>query len=91
MEQKLSVSTNEKQSPKRRWLKSLVKDVKRDKFLYLMLVPFVVWFIVFKYKPMWGLQIAFKDFSLFKGITGSSWVGLEHFNEFIFSEYLVGF
>lgn len=69
------------------WLRKLLRDVKRDRFLYLMLVPFVLWFIIFKYKPMFGLQIAFKDFNLFKGIADSPWVGLAHFKEFISSEY----
>jgi len=75
------------QRNKRSWLSQLVKDVKRDKFLYLLLLPFVIWFIFFKYRPMWGLQIAFKDFSLFKGIAASDWIGLEHFKEFLGSQY----
>ena len=47
--------------------------------LYLLLAPTIIWFIVFLYTPMYGLQIAFKDFSLFKGISASPWVGFEHF------------
>jgi putative aldouronate transport system permease protein len=47
--------------------------------LYLMLLPTVIWFLVFLYKPMYGLQIAFKDYSVFRGIVGSPWIGLEHF------------
>jgi len=57
----------------------LIKHFRREWQIYLMLAPLIIWFILFLYKPMYGLQIAFKDFSLFKGITASPWVGLEHF------------
>lgn len=52
---------------------------KREWQLYILLAPTIIWFIVFLYKPMYGLQIAFKDYSIFRGIEGSAWVGLEHF------------
>jgi putative aldouronate transport system permease protein len=51
----------------------------RDKWLYLMLVPVIVYYIVFKYIPMYGLVIAFKDYNVFKGINASKWVGFENF------------
>ncbi len=54
--------------------------VKREWQLYVMLLPTIVWLLVFLYKPMYGLQIAFKDYSIFRGIAGSPWVGFEHFN-----------
>ncbi|WP_219988595.1 hypothetical protein [Leucothrix pacifica] len=57
----------------------LVQHLKREWQLYLMLAPTIIWFIVFLYKPMYGLQIAFKDYSIFKGIDGSPWIGFEHF------------
>ncbi|MGI9499481.1 MAG: ABC transporter permease, partial [Geminicoccaceae bacterium] len=44
----------------------------------------IIWFLVFLYTPMYGLQIAFKDFSIFRGVAASPWVGLEHF-ETLFS------
>lgn len=71
------------------YVKELAKDIKRDKYLYMLMIPFLLWFVLFKYKPMYGLQIAFKDFNLFKGISGSEWVGLEYFREFIGSEYFI--
>ena len=49
-----------------------------------MLAPMIIWFAVFLYKPMYGLQIAFKDYSVFRGIAASPWVGFEHF-ETLFS------
>lgn len=59
----------------------------RDKWLYLMLVPVIVYYIVFKYIPMYGLTIAFKDYNVFKGINGSKWVGLQNFKK-VFSSNL---
>ncbi|MCL4169695.1 UNVERIFIED_CONTAM: hypothetical protein GTU68_018989 [Idotea baltica] len=52
--------------------------------IYVLLAPTIIWFIVFLYKPMYGLQIAFKDYSVFRGIKGSDWIGWEHF-ETLFS------
>ncbi|UTW10423.1 ABC transporter permease [Marinobacterium rhizophilum] len=60
-------------------ISALGQTLRIDWQLYLLLTPMVIWFIVFLYTPMAGLQIAFKDFSLFKGIYGSAWVGFEHF------------
>ncbi|WP_135549212.1 ABC transporter permease [Paenibacillus cymbidii] len=59
--------------------------------LYLLLIPGLAYLIVFKYVPMYGLIIAFKDFNVFKGIGGSPWVGLEHFRNLFHSSdfYLV--
>lgn len=54
-----------------------------------MLIPVLLYFVIFKYVPMYGLQIAFKDFSPRKGFMGSPWVGLEHFVRF-FSSYNSG-
>ncbi|WP_368188504.1 ABC transporter permease [Aestuariibius sp. HNIBRBA575] len=48
--------------------------------LYILLAPTIIWLLVFLYKPMYGLQIAFKDYSIFRGIQGSPWVGLDHFH-----------
>ena len=67
---------------------SFWKDVLRDKQLYLMLLPFLVYYIWFYYFPMYGIQIAFKDYKVFKGITGSSWVGFIHFKNFVNSPFL---
>lgn len=63
------------------------KNIVRNKLLYLMLIPFILWYIVFVYAPMYGLQIAFKEFSLFKGIMGSPWSGFENFATYFNSPY----
>lgn len=54
--------------------------------LYLLLLPAVVYILLFAYKPMYGIIIAFKDYSFKKGIWGSEWVGLENFSR-LFSSY----
>ena len=66
------------------------KAIKNEYDLYLMLVPMLVLFFLFSYKPMTGLLIAFKDYSPFKGIWESDWVGLEYFFEFLTEHLLPG-
>ena len=63
------------------------KDWKHNKQVYLMLIPVVAYFIIFHYIPMAGVQIAFKNFSISKGIWGSPWVGLKHFRSYFNSYY----
>lgn len=65
----------------------LMNRLIRDKWLYIFLIPFLLWYVLFAYVPMYGLQIAFKDYNLFKGITESPWVGMEHFKTFFESPY----
>ncbi|CAH0528714.1 ABC transporter permease [Vibrio hippocampi] len=57
----------------------LIQHFKKEWQLYVLLAPTILWFLIFLYKPMYGLQIAFKDYSVFKGIANSPWVGFEHF------------
>ena len=58
--------------------------MKRAWPLYVMIVPGVIFVLLFRYYPMYGVVIAFKDFSPAKGFAGSPWIGLEHF-VFLFS------
>lgn len=60
----------------------IFRDLRRDKYLYLLALPGVLFFLIFKFVPMWGVVISFQNFSPFAGITGSEWVGLEHFERF---------
>ncbi|MCU6792728.1 MULTISPECIES: sugar ABC transporter permease [Paenibacillus] len=60
-------------------MKMALKELKRDRWLYLMLLPGVLYFLVFKYIPMWGLVIAFQNYMPFLGIMKSEWVGFAHF------------
>lgn len=57
------------------------KFIWKYKALYLLSLPGIIYFITFKYVPLLGSVIAFQDYNLFKGFTGSPWVGLKHFEE----------
>lgn len=57
--------------------------IKRDWRLYVMLLIPLVWYLIFCYKPMTGLVIAFQKYNIFKGISGSKWIGLDNF-KFVF-------
>ncbi|MGI5899762.1 MAG: ABC transporter permease [Christensenellales bacterium] len=73
---------------KRAGLLQVLKRIKRDIWVYALLVPGLVYYIVFKYLPMWGVSIAFMDYNPFLGISGSKWVGLKHFIDF-FGSYQI--
>ncbi|CAN7612072.1 ABC transporter permease [Paenibacillus sp. LjRoot56] len=70
---------------KKRRLNRLTGKLLKDRWLYLMLLPGIVYFLLFKYGPMWGIAIGFQDYSPFQGMSGSKWVGLKHFIR-LFSE-----
>ncbi len=55
------------------------RKVKRNKMIYLMILPGLIYFLIYKYLPMYGLIISFQDYKPYKGIAESEWVGLEHF------------
>jgi putative aldouronate transport system permease protein len=63
-------------------LNSTWRHIKRDRQLLILFVPCIVFFILFRYGPLYGLIIAFKDYSVYQGILGSDWVGLKHFRQF---------
>lgn len=63
------------------------KSIKQNWDLYILILPVLVYFIIFHYWPMYGVQIAFKDFMASKGINGSPWVGFKHFERFFNSYY----
>ncbi|SFM43130.1 carbohydrate ABC transporter membrane protein 1, CUT1 family (TC 3.A.1.1.-) [Gracilibacillus orientalis] len=62
--------------------KSKWSQILKEKWLYFMILPGLAYFIIFKYVPMWGIIIAFQDYSPFLGVWQSQWVGLEHFQYF---------
>ncbi len=64
---------------------SLLACARRDYLLYLLCLPAVAYLIVFKYIPMYGITIAFKDYNLFRGIIKSDWAGIAYFRQ-IFSD-----
>lgn len=85
--QELVKPENRKSTPKKANLKikTQIDYVKKNYILYLLILPAIILTIVFKYVPMYGAVIAFKDFSPMKGIIGSDWVGLKHFTSFLTS------
>ncbi len=71
---------------KRNLLKSnrtMGKTIRRDWDLYLLLIPGVIWFLMFCYKPMLGLRTAFYDYNVFLGFDGSQFVGLQNFKDYM--------
>ena len=81
------MSTASPSLPKRSWKTRLVKALKRDKFLLLMFLPIVVYYVVFSYVPMTGAIVAFKQFKPGHGIYGGDWVGLKWFIQFFKSPF----
>ena len=63
------------------------KDWMRNRSLYLMIIPVLIFFILFHYKPMYGAIIAFKDYTPALGIAESPWVGWDNFTRFFSSVY----
>lgn len=61
----------------------LFSDFRKQKYLFLLLLPGLLWYAVYRLLPMFGLVIAFKEFSFSKGVFGSDWAGLKYFH-FIF-------
>ncbi|MBQ6407792.1 MAG: sugar ABC transporter permease [Butyrivibrio sp.] len=70
-------------------VKNIFIELHKNKVLYLMMVPAIIWVTIFCYVPMYGVLIAFKDFSYKKGIMNSPFVGLKNF-EFLFNYKGVG-
>lgn len=62
--------------------KKLVRDIKKNKYKYLIILPVIIYLILFCYKPMYGIVIAFQRFRPNLGIAGSKWVGLNNFKRF---------
>lgn len=74
-----------KKRAKRRFGAETFKQMRRCWQLYAMLILPMLWLVAFCYVPMWGAQIAFRNYNVVGGITGSEWVGLAHFDRFIHS------
>jgi putative aldouronate transport system permease protein len=65
----------------------LLGRLKRHRAVYILSSISIVYFIIFKYIPIWNAQIAFRDFQALEGVTGSPWVGLKNFSDFVNSYY----
>lgn len=83
----LGVKADENISGKNNQLKNEKKTKKfsalrKDKWLYVLLLPGVIYFLIFKYLPMWGVLISFQNYSPFLGFWKSEWIGFTHFQNF---------
>ncbi|MCS7464360.1 ABC transporter permease subunit [Paenibacillus doosanensis] len=88
MAKTMTVETSESAALRRpSWTSRVVKDFVLNKYLYLMMLPVLVYYAIFHYAPMYGAIIAFKDYTPMKGILGSPWVGLANFQDFFSSYY----
>lgn len=69
--------------------KSITTELKKNKYLYILLIPVLAYYIIFLYGPMFGLVIAFKDYNIGQGFMASKWVGLKYFKEYFGSIYFL--
>ena len=67
-------------------LKRFWSAIRKDRLLYLMVIPGIAYFILFHYVPMYGVTIAFKKYNIYKGFAASDWIGLENFRR-LFTMY----
>jgi ABC-type polysaccharide transport system permease subunit len=63
----------------------IVKNLIRNRWIYLMILPGLLYILIYKYIPMYGLIISFQDYKPYKGILGSEWVGFKHFERLFLS------
>jgi len=68
---------------------NLLKKIARYKYLYIIFIPVLVWYIIFCYIPMYGIIMAFQDYTMSKGFFASPFVGLKNFRELFRDEYFL--
>ena len=69
------------------FFQALLRDIRRHSILYLMALPGILYFLIFRYYPMYGAIIAFKDYRVLEGFNGSPWVGFKHFQAIFSSPF----
>lgn len=68
-------------------MRAIGRELSKNKYIYIMLLPVFIYYIMFHYVPMGGVLISFQDYSPRRGILGSDWVGFENFVEFFTGPY----
>lgn len=68
-------------------MRSALIYLNKRRFLYVMMIPGLLYFIIYRYIPMYGATIAFKDFRMSRGILNSPWIGFDHFERFFASPF----
>lgn len=77
-----------KKNPKPAGKNTDIRSVLKNNWqLYVLVLPAIIYFFIFNYMPLYGIQIAFKDYKAASGIAGSAWVGLKHFKTFFDAYY----
>ncbi len=69
--------------------KNLTREIKKNKQIYIIILPVLLFYLIFCYGPMYGTVIAFLDYKPIKGISGSNFVGLKHFIRFLEDPYFM--
>lgn len=72
---------------KRTFSYRLKRDIKKNYSLYILFLPVIVFYVLFAYKPMYGLLMAFQDYDIRSGISGSEWIGMQNFKRFFADPY----
>lgn len=80
------ISVNPRLSVNPRKKKGLFYQYWKHRYLFCLFIPAIIYYGIFKYGPMYGIQLAFKDYKFRLGITGSEWVGLQNFIELLHME-----
>ena len=80
------VQSKKETKKKMSWSKVKVQ-IKNNWQLYVLVLPVIIYFFIIEYLPMYGVQIAFRDYKITQGITGSKWVGFKHFENFFNAYY----
>jgi len=71
----------QKELPPSKRSRSVIRQIYQHKTIYVMALPAILWYVIFKYIPLMGSVIAFQDYSIFKGISGSAFVGFKNFRK----------
>jgi putative aldouronate transport system permease protein len=87
MTQTTPVALTDKQKERAMKIRLIKRDWRMNKAVYLMAIPVIAYFIIFNYIPMGGILMAFEDYSIKKGIFGSTWIGFANFTRFFNSVY----
>lgn len=83
----MQISQTKRMKPRKAGESAVRKELSKNYELYLMFLPVFVFFLIFAYKPMYGILMAFQNYSPSKGVLGSPWVGFLHFKTFFNSFY----
>ena len=85
----MKAATEKQARTKRSVLKQCGRDIVRSRYLYVLMLPAVLYLALVDYKAMYGILLAFKDYNAKLGIMGSPWVGLQHFQKMFSDSYFL--